>query len=1189
VSGATLTLLAAGTCTVQAMQAGNSNYTAATAVSQHFTIAPTGQTITFGALTDQVFGSPPVTLSATATSGLAVSFASATAPVCTVSGTTATLVGAGVCTVRATQAGNTNYAAAAPVSQSFNVTQGSQTITFGAIASKPIGSPHFTVSATASSGLPVTFVGMTAPVCTISGASVTLVSVGTCTVEAQQAGNANYAAAAPVDQSFAVSPGSQTITFGALTSKAFGSAPITLSATASSSLAVSFASNTPSVCTVSGSSVTLVAVGTCTVEASQSGNANFSAATPVDQSFMVTQGSQTITFGALPSQPFGSGPVNLSATASSGLPVSFTSSTSSICTVAGAAVTLVGVGACSIQATQAGNANYSAAPSVTQKLSITQGSQTIAFTPVPSQVYGVAPFPVTATASSGLAVSLTSGTPPVCTLAGATVTVLSAGTCTLQATQAGNTNYSAATPVSLSFTVAPASQTISFPALASRMLGPPFTLVAAATSGLSVSFASNTSSVCTVSGTTLTLVTAGNCTVEASQAGNTNYAAAAPVDQTFAVTAGSQTIAFAPLASRPFSTTPFAVSATATSGLPVSFASTTPSVCTVSGGNVTLVSVGSCMVEATQAGNTNWPAAPPVDQSFQVTQGTQTVTFGALANQPFGTPPITVNATASSGLAVSFASSTTTVCTVSGVTVALAAVGTCTIAALQAGNPNFAAAAPVIQSFMVTQAQQSINFGALSNQMFGNPLALGADASSGLPVVFTASPPSVCVVSGVNVTLTGIGTCTITATQPGNANYAAATPVPQMFMVAQANQTIAMSVLSNQGFTMAPVPLSAVASSGLPVALTSGTPSVCAVSGNSVMLLGLGTCTINAAQPGNVNYAAASPVTQSFMVTQGSQTILFGTLADQPAGAAPFGLNASASSGLAVVFNSSTPAVCTVAGVTVTMLKAGVCTISASQPGNADFAPATPVVQSFNVDAAMTIGSILNAASYASGPLASGAYTVAFGSDLSAGVAQTPSVALPNTLAGTTVTITDSAGLTLQSLLYYVSPGQINFLVPDGLAAGPATVSVINAGSGKTSFAATVAQVSPALFTADASGKGVPAAITLEGGAQGPAVFSCAGSPVVCSPVPIDLGTPPTPVYLVLFGTGIRGRSGLAGVTVSLGGINLEVDYAGAQGTFPGLDQVNVVLPKALIGRGRLLLQLTVDGVAANPVVVNIM
>jgi hypothetical protein len=54
----------------------------------------------------------------------------------------------------------------------------------------------------------------------------------------------------------------------------------------------------------------------------------------------------------------------------------------------------------------------------------------------------------------------------------------------------------------------------------------------------------------------------------------------------------------------------------------VSFASTTPSVCTVSGGNVTLVSVGSCMVEATQAGNTNWPAAPPVDQSFQVTQGT---------------------------------------------------------------------------------------------------------------------------------------------------------------------------------------------------------------------------------------------------------------------------------------------------------------------------------------------------------------------------------------------------------------------------------------------------------------------------------------------------------------------------------------------------------------------------------------
>ena len=331
---------------------GKRRYTAAPSVSQHFTVAPSGQTITFGALANQVFGVPPSMLSATASSGLAVTFASSTAAVCTVSGSTVTLVSVGMCTIKASQAGNSSYAAATPVSQTFNITQGSQTIVFSSLADKSLGGPHFTVSATASSGLTVAFVSNTVPVCTVSGATVTLVAMGSCTLEAQQAGNANYAAAAPVDQSFQVTAGSQTITFGALSTKSISAGTITLSATASSSLPVSFASNTPSVCTVSGNIVTLVITGTCTIEASQAGNASYAAATPVDQSFMVTQGSQTIAFGALSSQPFSATPVTLTATASSGLPVNFTSGSTGICTVAGSSVTLVTVGTCTIQASR---------------------------------------------------------------------------------------------------------------------------------------------------------------------------------------------------------------------------------------------------------------------------------------------------------------------------------------------------------------------------------------------------------------------------------------------------------------------------------------------------------------------------------------------------------------------------------------------------------------------------------------------------------------------------------------------------------------------------------------------------------------------------------------------------------------------------------------------------------------------
>ena len=167
----------------------------------------------------------------------------------------------------------------------------SQTITFGSLVSEPLGTAPFTVSGTASSGLPVSFNSLTAAVCTVSGSTVTLVAVGTCTIQATQAGNATYAAASPVNQSFQVThptQASQTITFGPLTNESLGTAPFTVSATASSGLPVSFNSLTTTVCSVSGATVTLIGVGTCTIQATQAGNTTYAAASPVNQGFQAT-------------------------------------------------------------------------------------------------------------------------------------------------------------------------------------------------------------------------------------------------------------------------------------------------------------------------------------------------------------------------------------------------------------------------------------------------------------------------------------------------------------------------------------------------------------------------------------------------------------------------------------------------------------------------------------------------------------------------------------------------------------------------------------------------------------------------------------------------------------------------------------------------------------------------------------
>lgn len=250
----------------------------------------TAQTITFATPAAQTVGTS-LTLSATASSGLAVSFASSTTSVCTVSGTTATFLIAGTCSTTASQAGNSTFAAATPVTDSFTVNaaaETAQTITFAMPATQTVGTPLI-LSATASSGLPVSFASNTTSVCTVSGATATFLIAGSCSITASQAGNGTFAAATPVTVSFTVNAAAltaQTITFATPATQTVG-VDLPLSATASSGLVVSFASTTTSVCTVSGATATFLIAGTCSITASQAGNSTYAAATPVTDSFMV--------------------------------------------------------------------------------------------------------------------------------------------------------------------------------------------------------------------------------------------------------------------------------------------------------------------------------------------------------------------------------------------------------------------------------------------------------------------------------------------------------------------------------------------------------------------------------------------------------------------------------------------------------------------------------------------------------------------------------------------------------------------------------------------------------------------------------------------------------------------------------------------------------------------------------------
>jgi hypothetical protein len=272
-------------------------------------------------------------------------------------------------------------------------------------------------------------------------------------------------------------------------------------------------------------------------------------------------------------------------------------------------------------------------------------TQTIEFTSrAPSSAVVGGTYTPAAVASSGLPVSLTSGTPQVCSLAGSTVSFIAAGTCTIDSNQAGDASYQAAPEVQQSFVVSKSSQRITFTSNAppsAAVGGPPYVVSAIASSGLPVSFSSATPSVCALEGASVSFVGAGTCTVRANQPGNSNYEAAPEAQQTFAVGRRAQVVEFSstPPASATVGGPSYAVAARASSGLPVSLSSGTPSVCTLAGSTVGFLEAGTCTIDANQPGNSNFEPAPETRQSFAVGGPPALMPMTTPGATPAGSPP----------------------------------------------------------------------------------------------------------------------------------------------------------------------------------------------------------------------------------------------------------------------------------------------------------------------------------------------------------------------------------------------------------------------------------------------------------------------------------------------------------------------------------------------------------------------
>ena len=839
---------------------------------------------------------------------------------------------------------------------------GGSAITGYTVTSAPGG---FTGTGTAS---PIVVPGLT------NGTSYTFTVTATNAIGTSQPSGAS-AAATP--------KGAQLITFADPGVQNFGTTP-TLSASASSGLAVAFSSGSPAICTVTaGGQVTFVsAEDTCIIHADQAGDAVWAAATRVTRIFAV----QAIAPGApsIGSAVAGDAEaeVSFSAPASGGgVPIqgyTVTASPGGATGTGSASPIVVGgltngvsytftVTATNVEALT-GAASAATAP-VTPR-----GVQDITFANPGTQDFGTTPT-LGASASSGLTVVFSSQTPGVCTITGGgTLAFVAAGSCTIDANQPGDTTWAPATTVSRTFTVAAVAPDAPSNVVAtagdtqvSVAFSPPANTGGGAVLGyvvtptpFDVPVVNGAASPIVVNG--LTNGVAYTFTVEAVTAAGTSppSAPSAPVTPR-----AIQTVLFANPGPQVFGTTPTLV-ATSDAGLPVQFSSSTPAVCTVTpGGVLTLHTLGSCSINADQPGDAAWLPAPQTTRTFQVVAAVPGAPTGVVATAGAGqasvafVAPAFTGGEAITGYTVT-ASPGGASATGAGSPIVVPGLvdGTAYTFSVRASNsagqgPASTASASVTPNtpLQVADVALAVGYGAgatpvtlaitgapaatlaevVTAPVHGTAVATGAGISY-QPAAGYAGPDSFTYRAGNGLSTSGVATVSVTVGAPTIAVATASLP----------DGALGVAYAQALGASGGAAPYAWTLDAGaLPTGVTlaangqlAGTPTQA----------GSFAFTVRAtdASTGSGPFSATRALV--LQVGQGAQAIsAFIASPASPSFAAggTFALSASGGgSGQPVVFASLTPATCSVSGATATTLAAGLCRISANQAGDANYTAA---------------------------------------------------------------------------------------------------------------------------------------------------------------------------------------------------------------------------------------------------------
>ena len=940
ISGSAVTPLKAGTCTIAANQAGNSNFSAANQATQTITISKATPVITWANPADITYGTALSSTQLNASSG----GVDGTFTYTSISGTTLTAGAGQTLSVSFAPTDSVNYTSPITKSVSITVTAASQAIGFGTAPSLTYGGVTGNVSATGgASGNTVTFSSLSTDVCTISGSAVTPLKTGICTIAANQVGNSNYSAASQATQAITISKGTPVITWANPADITYGTALSSTQLNATSGGVAGTFTYTP----ISGTTLTAGAGQTLSVSFAPSDTVNYFT-TPITKtvSITVTAASQTISFGTAPSLTYRGVTGSVSATGgASGNTVTFSSLSTDVCTISGSEVTPLKAGICTIAANKAGNSNYSAANQATQTITISKATPVITWANPADITYGTALSSTQLNATSGGV----DGTYSYSPVSSTTLTAGAGQTLSVSFTPSDTVNYTTPTTKSVSITVNPASQAISFGTAPSLTYGGGAGSVSATggASGNTVTFSSLSTDVCTISGSEVTPLKAGTCTIAANQAGNSNYSAANQATQTITISKATPVITWANPAEITYGTALSSTQLNATSGGVAGTFTYTP----ISGTILTAGAGQTLSVSFAPSDTVNYFTTPITKTvSITVTAASQTISFGTAPKLTYGGGTGSASATGgASGNTVTFSSLSTDVCTISGSEVTPLKAGICTITANQVGNSNYSAANQATQTITISKATPVITWANPADITYGTALSstqLNASSNS-VAGTFTYTPPIGTVLSaGSNQQLS----VTFTTSDSANYNTPGATTttinVSAKALTITANNSSRSYGVANPttpGFT-APALVGSDTIGSVSYTYAATATATAAVGSSHSITPNSAQFTSGTASNYNITYTAGALT----IAGGASQSITFSPLTTATYGDPAITLSATSTSGLPVTFTLvSGPA--TLSGSTLTITGPGTITVWATQGGDSTYAAASYVQKTITV------------------------------------------------------------------------------------------------------------------------------------------------------------------------------------------------------------------------------------------------